>query len=249
MAVLLTSESSLMLLIIAEKQDRSARWLAERWSRFGAELLSPSDLSLPGWRHHVAVASKETAVINGRTVPVEEIAGVLTRLPYISEHELVHIVPPDRAYVAAEMTAFFLSWLTGLNCPLLNRPTPTCISGCNWRLEQWIYLATLLGVPVIPVRRHAKYLEDLSTNPSIDPFDTVTVIGERCIGAIDERQATYARRLAAAAGMDLLAVYFRNLEGEPRLLNASLWPDVTSVEVADGMLEYFQGSCACEMVN
>jgi hypothetical protein len=238
-----------MLLIIAEKQDHSARWLAERWSRFGAEFLSPSDMSLPGWRHHVAAASEDIAVINRQTVLVEKIAGVLTRLPYVSEHELMHIVPADRAYVAAEMTAFLLSWLSGLNCPLLNRPTPTCLSGCNWRSEQWVYLANLLSIPAIPVRRHAKYLEDATTKNSIDSFDTVTVIGECCIGTTDERQSAYARRLAAAAGVDLLAVHFRSVGGEPRLLSADLWPDITSTEVADTMLKYFQGSCACEMVN
>jgi hypothetical protein len=235
--------------IIAGKQDQSARWLAERWSRFGAELLSPSDLSLPGWRHYVAVASGDTAVINRQAVPVEKITGVLTRLVCVSEHELMHIVPADRAYVAAEMTAFLLSWLSGLSCPLLNRPTPTCLSGCDWRSEQWIYLATLLGIPVITVRRHAKCPEEVSTSSSIDSFDTITVIGERCIGASDERQAAYARRLAAAAGVDLLAVHFRTVGGEPRLLTADPWPDITSAEVADGMLEYFQRSCAWEVVN
>jgi len=231
-----------MILIMAGKQDQSARLLAERWNQFGAEILSPADLSQSGWRHYAANPSEDTAVINRQTVFVGKITGVLTRLPYVSERELMHIVPPDRAYVAAEMTAFLLSWLTGLKCPLLNRPTPTCLSGCDWRREQWIYLATLLGIPVIPVRRQAKPDGDVSTNPSTDSFDTVTVIGKRGIGAIDERQAAHARRLAAAAGMDLLAVHFRNLGGEPRLLGADPWPDITSTEVADGMLEYFQGS-------
>jgi hypothetical protein len=231
-----------VLVIIAGKQDQSARWLAERWSRFGAELLSPSDLSVPGWCHYVAVASEDIAVINRRAVPTEKITGVLTRLPCVSEHELMHIVPADRAYVAAEMTAFLLSWVSGLNCPLLNRPTPTCLSGCDWRSEQWVYLATLLGIPVIPVRRHARCLEDATTKESIDSFDTVTVIGVGSIGASDERQAAYARRLAAAAGVDLLAVHFRTVGGEPRLLSADPWPDITSTEVADGMLEYFQRS-------
>jgi hypothetical protein len=231
-----------VLLIIAGKQDQSAQWLAERWSRFGAAILCPADLSLSGWRHYVAVASEDIAVINRQTVPVEKITGVLTRLPYVSEHELMHIVAPDRPYVAAEMTAFLLSWLSRLNCPLLNRPSPTCLSGCDWRSEQWVYFATLLGIPVVPIRRHAKCLEDTATQESIDSFDTVTVIGESCVGAGDERRSAYARRLAAAAGLNLLALHFRTVGGEPRLLSAHPWPDITSTEVADGMLEYFQRS-------
>jgi hypothetical protein len=229
-----------MILIMAGEQDQSARLLAERWNQFGAEILSPADLSQSGWRHYAANPSEDTAVINRQTVFVGKITGVLTRLPYVSERELMHIVPPDRAYVAAEMTAFLLAWLTGLTCPLLNRPTPTCLSGCDWRSEQWVYLATLLGIPVIPVRRHARCLEESTAKESIDTFDTVTVIGDRSIGAIDESRSAYARRLAAAAGVDLLAVHFRTVGGEPRLLSADPWPDISSTEVADGMLEYFQ---------
>jgi hypothetical protein len=238
-----------MLVIIAQKQDQSARWLAERWDRFGAELLSPNDLSLQGWCHCVGLASEETAVINKRTVPVREITGVLTRLPHVPEHELMHIIPADRAYAAAEMTAFLLSWLSGLNCPLLNRPTTTCLSGCGWRSEQWVYLATLLGIPIIPVRRRARRVEEVSGNTSMDPFDTVTVVGERCIGTGDEKQAAYALRLAAAAGVDLLAVHFRTVGGEPQLLSADLWPEIASPQVADAMLEYFQRNRACKTVH
>jgi hypothetical protein len=235
-----------VLVILAGEQDHSARWLAQRWNRFGAGVLSPNDLSFAGWRHHVGVACEDTAVIDRQIVPAAKITGVLTRLPCVSEHELVHIVPADRAYVAAEMTAFLLSWLSGLACRLLNRPTPTCLLGCNWRSEQWVSLASLLGIPVIPVRRHAKFLGAATTRDSIDSFDTVTLIGERCIGASDEKHSAYARQLAAAAGVDLLAVHFRTVGGTPRLLSADVWPDITSTEVADGILEYFQRSRAWE---
>ncbi len=68
------------------------------------------------------------------------------------------------AYVSAEMTAFLLSWLSGLDCPILNRPTPNCLSGPGWRQEQWIHLAARLGIPVDPVQRYAK----LGEEPSIE---------------------------------------------------------------------------------
>jgi hypothetical protein len=234
-----------MFLIVAGKQDEGALSLAARWASYGAELLTPEDLSICGWRHHSHATQADIAVINRRAVATREISGVLTRLPCVSEQELMHIVPNDRAYVASEMTAFLLSWLATLNCPLLNRPTPTCLSGPGWRTEQWVHLAARLGIPVSPVCRHARLHEDISTGIAQHPHDTLTVVGNRCIGVCDGMRAVHARRLATAAGVDLLAAHFTSVEGAPRLLRADLWPDVTSADVADAILEYFRGGSTC----
>src|SRR5271170_1683143 len=150
-----------MLIILAGEQDEVARDLTRRWSSFDGHLMTPKDLSQPGWRHRPGFrnarlprgqkerpgepspdsSDQDVAVVDGRTVSVERIDGVLTRLAGVYEWELAHIVPGDRAYVSAEMTAFLLSWLSELDCPILNRPTPTCLSGPGWRQEQWINFA------------------------------------------------------------------------------------------------------------
>lgn len=228
-----------MFLILAGQQDESARSLASRWLPHGANLLTPEDLSICGWRHHSHPAREDIAVINRRAVATREINGVLIRLPWVSEQELMHIVPHDRAYVASEMTAFLLSWLDGLNCPLLNRPTSTCLSGPGWRTEQWIQLAAQLGIPVCPVRRHARRHQDVPNGAAQHPHDTLTVVGSRCLGACGDMRTVHARRLAAAAGVDLLVTRFTSGEREPRLLSADVWPDVASADVADAILEYF----------
>ena len=111
----------------------------------GVRILTCEDLSAPGWRHRLGGAS--TAVIGGETVPAAGIRGVLIRRSHMLEWEPEHIVPGDRAYVAAEMTAFLRSWLSGLGCPVLNRPAPTCLSGPGWCREQWVQTAARLGIP------------------------------------------------------------------------------------------------------
>jgi hypothetical protein len=234
-----------VVLILAGKQDEAARSLAARWSRDSAALLSPEDLSISGWRHHTHNAIEDIAVINGQPMEVRKLTGVLIRLPCVSEHELINIVPPDRAYVASEMTAFLLSWLVRLECPLLNRPTPSCLSGPGWRTEQWVNLAARLGIPVCPVRRHARPQDEVSTAPLQHAHNTVTVVGSRCFGDCGAIQTVQAKRLAATAGVDLLAVHFVSVGGEPKLFSADLWPDVTSAEVADAILEYFHSRYAC----
>ncbi len=229
----------MVLVIVASRHDGAAWTLTDRWAAHDAALLICEDLSAAGWRHPLGVTERSTAVVGGRVVAVDEITGVLTRRPYVVEQELTHIVPADRAYVAAEMTAFLLSWLSVLECPVLNRPTPTGLGGPNWWPEQWVYAAARLGLPVRLVRRRSA----LSTNiaPEVaDPHPvTVTVVGERCFGSVDEALAAQAQRLARAVGVDLLAVRFSGDEPGADFLDADLWPDVSSPEIADAILECF----------
>jgi hypothetical protein len=230
-----------VLVILARQGDESARSLAARWSAHGALLLSPPDLSIPGWQYNPLAAEASAAVISRRAIGASEITGVLTRLSWIFGHELIQVAPNDRAYAASEMNAFLLAWLDGLACPLLNRPTATCLSGPCWRKERWVHFAARLGIPVCPVRREARPSDALPEEPR-SPSKSVTVVGDRCFGETEKAIADCARRLASAAGLDLLGVHFRDVDGEPRLLGADLCPDLSSTKVADAVLDYFSGN-------
>jgi hypothetical protein len=229
-----------MIVIVANQGDESARLLAARWSEYGALLLSPRDLSTSGWLYNPIATEANAAVIGRRLICSSEITGVLTRLPWVSQYELTHIVPDDRAYVASEMNAFLLALLDGLACPLLNRPTPACLSGPGWRNEQWVHCAARLRIPVCPVRRQTGRLEGLPPAGSGSASKIVTVVGHRCFGDAGATLADRARQLAAAAGVDLLAVHFQDVNGEFRLLNADFWPDINSADVADAIFDYFR---------
>jgi hypothetical protein len=259
-----------MLIILAGEQDEVARDLAGRWSSSDSHLITPKDLSQSGWRHRLGSrtvgfwsaglrhAPKERldepqaefqdeniAVVGGRTVSARRIDGVLTRLPCVFEQELAHIVPVDRAYVSAEMTAFLLSWLSELDCPILNRPTPTCLSGPGWRQEQWLHFAARLGIPVAPVRRYAKLGEESSIETGPELRKAVTVVGQRCFNAFDKRQEAHAQSLAAAAGVGLLGIHFSvSNDGSSSLRSVDFWPDIGSPEIADAILNYFAGEAA-----
>jgi hypothetical protein len=238
-----------VIVVVAGRHDAAAKAFVERGAAAGAALLilTPSDLSRPGWRFRLdaqGTPAAATAVVGGEVVAVEAIDGVLTRLPQVSEHDLGQIVPADRAYVAAEMSAFLLAWLSALPCPVLNRPTPPCLAGPCWAPERWVQLAARLGIPIRPVRRRAAGAgtETESTNEASDgPPVTVTVVGERCLGTADRRLAGTAGRLATAAGTDLLAVHFAPGGAEACLVSADPWPDVSSPEIADAVRAYLTG--------
>jgi hypothetical protein len=201
-----------------------------------AMLLTPGDLSVPGWRHYLAASGASVAVIGGRKIALAEVTGVVTCLPSVPELELLHIAPADRAYVAAEMTAFLLSWLSALRCPVVNRPSPTCLSGPYWRPEQWAYVASQVGMRVQPVHRRVAFLADAA--PATMESITVTVVGEHCLGQADTAMMTGARRLARAANVELLAVRVSGPGPDATFLGADLCLDLTSEETAIEVLEY-----------
>ena len=79
-----------MFLILAGQQDERARFLASRWIPHGANLLTPEDLSICGWRHHSHPTREDIAVINRRAIATREINAVLIRLPWVSEQNDAH---------------------------------------------------------------------------------------------------------------------------------------------------------------
>jgi hypothetical protein len=175
------------------------------------------------------------AVIGGRIVAPELISGVLTCVSAISENELDHVVPEDRAYVAAEMTALMVSWLSGLTCPIMNRPTPGCLMGPAWHPAQWVHAASALGIPARPVCRRVRRAAEAARTSS-EELTAVTVVGEAHFGEADPILGEYSRRLAKAAGVDLLTTYFTGRGSHARLVAAELMVDIAHPEIGDAIL-------------
>jgi hypothetical protein len=199
-----------VLVVLASRVDGPAAALVDRWPG-AAVLLVPADLSRPGWRFDPDDLARSTAALAGRTVPCAGITGVLTLLPRVFAQELVHVVADDRRYVAAEMTAFLLAWLTALPCPVINRPHPGCLCGPAWTPDRWRHEAARRGLRV-----------GAATAPPA-PARSVTVVGPACLGEPEGELASAALRLASAAGADLLTVQF---DPAGAFLAASPRPDV-----------------------
>jgi len=177
-------------------------------------------------------------VADGEVLGSEEIAAVITRLPWVSEFELPQIVPADRAYVAAEMGAFLVAWLSELACPMANRPSPNCLCGPFWRHERWVAEAARAGLAVEPARRSfsaegAQYLP-----PSCCNRINITVVGERCFGEADEQLPEQALCLARATRVETLTVHFSDAGDGMRFFTANPWPCLDDDEVASALLDH-----------
>lgn len=231
-----------MLIILAKREDAEAAWLANRWSSHDAVVVSPADLSQSGWVHYVGSPEGSRVHIGGHEVREESISGVLVRMASVGPEDLDHIVPSDRAYVAAEMTAFMLAWLSGLACPVLNRPAAESLGGPALRPEQWVHCASLIGIPTTPVRRGSA----TSSATFGDDFGCeLTVVGTACFGSGDRTLKERARQLARSSGTNLLSVRFSGPDAKSQLVSASPWPDVGSPEIADAVLSCFKERAVC----
>lgn len=234
-----------MLVVLASRFDISANELVENWTDNNARLMTPADLSRPGWRDFSGGPPSGirdvpgSAVIDGQTVGTDQLTGVLVRLLIVMPEELSHIVPEDRDYVAAEMMAFLVSWLSRLSCPVLNRPTPLCLVGPAWRWEKWSAIATEIGMKVRhPQGRSLAMAGDNATQPA----DTrqVIVVGDRCIGSRTPSEERSALKLALASNVALLQLDFAGDE----LASVSVLPSLASPVVRAAVSSYFTRTSA-----
>jgi hypothetical protein len=197
--------------------------------------MAPADLSAPGWAHDPEdpAASRLTLAdgpdqVSKISYPAGKITAVLTALDAVWPADLPHVRSADRAFVAAEMTAFLRDWLATMDCPVLDRPTTLTLSGPAGERAAWSAAAAALGVP-----------DRQATAVPRSRLQTVTVAAGRVIGpapgpptpssgqqpgpAMSSVAAT-ALALARAAGVTAARLTFTTGTGEiPALCAAVPW--------------------------
>ena len=239
-----------MLVVLAYRYDIAARALVERWRGAGerAALLTCADFARPGWRYVGGSPADGSADIEGQVIATSEIRAVVTRMPAVGEVELGHLHQEDRSYAASEIQAFLLAWLSSLECPVLNRPSPSNLAGPWWTLAEWVQRARRLGLASRPVTQRAVFAADRAPAPErrVDGRSIlVDVVGERAFlaGGREPRErdrplVRAAVALARDAGVELLRVYFeKGSEQTPVFLEADLWIDVAADSVAGAVAE------------
>lgn len=224
-----------VIVVLARSEDTVARLLTEKGPAGDVFIMTPADLSTEGWSYSSRAQDETVAVTGGRLIGAGDIGGVITRIPCVFEEDLGHIDATDRGYVAAEMTAFLLAWLSTLDCPIINRPTASALWGPNWCHEKWVQTAAGLGIPVNIARRQVTTRQAEATASPASGV-TITVLGGRQIGDADPGLARQAMLLAQKAGVELLSVRFSGVEEGARFQAASIWPETVSVAMIDALL-------------
>jgi hypothetical protein len=226
-----------MIVVFAREHDEDAKQIVRGWKDHGAMLMLPRDLSSAGWSCTSSEPSASTFVIAGQTYPATAIIGWLTRHPAIFPVDLPHIAESDRGFVASEMNAFLVYWLSTLCCPVLNRPTPRTLAGPGWDLEHWVHNASKLGIQTQNLERSIKVSVSNPTPNDPSDFDLV-VIGERCFGEANSSLSEKVVALASLANVGFVGFGFKAAAGEHRLIRVEPFPKLHNPAIERAVLAY-----------
>ena len=189
-----------MIVVIASAIDDEAISLVDRW-RSDIAMLTPLDLSCPGWR--IEMDRPDSQFVAGETRYCSgEVTGVLSRLPAVPAMEMLVIAKDDREYAACEATAALAWWLATLQCPVVNVPTPASLLGPTRHPMHWRALAGQLGIPTHPA------LHDPFAGADIESVTWCAVLDGEPVGDHDHETQRQAKMLAATTPNRLCAFGF-----------------------------------------
>jgi hypothetical protein len=214
-------------LAICDPADAAGRWAVAGLRRRGLpiELIAPDEVFL-GVRlvHRVTRAGSQLALEtrSGLIVRGDALRGVLNRMLTVPAGAVAAVAPGDRAYVAEELEAAVTSWMAGLACPVLNRPSPGLLFGRSYPAARWRQLGAAVGLPTAPWR----FVTNEQPEPPAQEAHTTAVIGDDVIDPPEPELALAARELVRRAGLGVAGLSFGAAAGGWQLLDATSLPDL-----------------------
>lgn len=146
-----------MILIIADRHDHAAQWLADRLSarspRTGRRvaLVTPLQLACSTRIVHrlsTGACSASFDLADGTRLDFAAVTGVINRMAAMPTGQLASASPQDRDYAEGEWHAFLLGWLASLPCPVLNPPSPEWLAGTSRSVLATRHLAAAAGLAI-----------------------------------------------------------------------------------------------------
>ena len=229
-----------MWIVLCHANDLPALWAYRGLKARGLgplELVSAEALaSSLKWVHRVGTkhTSFSVRLADGREISSDSLRGVLNRLTMAPMHLWQSANEADRDYVLQELTAFYLSWLYSLPCPVINRPTPIGLGG-QWRSEsEWVYLAGQAGLITRPYKHStADIVQEgnafpAGPTPGANSQMVFTLAGEAVGSSAPSDVASGCLRLAKLAETELLGIEFvEGDQGEWTFAGAHTQPDLS----------------------
>ena len=226
-----------MYLVLCYDWDVPGLWAYQKLRNIGLapiELVTAARLALAKtWEHrlgHEGVYLK-ISLHDGRIFDSSDVRGVLNRLTTVPQDFISRAVAEDREYVSAELSAFYLSWLSALE-RVINRPMPQGLAG-SWRhRSEWALLAAKAGLNTPLYRQSSTSRPEDGYRSFASSDKTVTnviVLQNELFGSpVSPEIGEACRKLAASAETDLLGVeLFDSGDGALTFAHATPFPDLT----------------------
>jgi hypothetical protein len=196
----------------------------------GVSVLQPANLSAPGWAHDPEDSDGSRIVIDGEASPASDLTAVITALDEVAPGDVPHVRGVDRAFVAAEMTAFLRGWLATLACPVVDPPTTLALSGRAADRAVWSAAAASAGV----TQRLAFPI------PGIRGIAVTVAAGQIAGPRPAPGLASAALAATQAAGVTGARLTFTDEAGEPVLCGAVPWWHAPGASALNALLAHIQ---------
>lgn len=233
-----------MILVISNVANESAAALVEAFEPGAASLVTASSIHKS---FNAAIALSDFAssalTVGGQALTASHVTGVVATIAYFIPQEFYYIEPPDRDYVCAEVSAFFIYLLSQLQCPKLNPPSSKTLSGLGMHRIEWMKAAHGFGIPVWPA--HVKNGEVAAAQDGVR-WVRATIIGDSIVEhSTPSRIREHLRVLSRAFGMPYLCGNFAS-RGADEYLLADLWsvPDITIPANRDTIVQFMNQTIA-----
>jgi hypothetical protein len=224
-------------MMLCSAMDTSAQWAA---SGLAGLLPGPLELVLEEtlaegaqWEHRVDsdATHLKVTLADGRVLCGSKIKGVVNRLAGPPPIRVRWPNETEQAYVQGEMHALYLSWLHGLSCVMINRPSPSCLGGRYLRTSEWLCMAAKAGLKTAPfLQTDADTHVEMYALPMPDGAvrQSVIVAGDCVLPAwMPVNVKAGCAQLAQEAGVGLMgAELYLDESGEWRFAGATSAPDL-----------------------
>jgi hypothetical protein len=227
-----------LILVLSNVANEAASDLVGMFPRGVASLVTASDLNQT-LQASILVGDfpPSEITLGGTRTTAGGIDGVVSTIAYFLPQEFFYITPADRAYVCAEVSAFFVFLLSALRCRKLNPPSARTISGLGLHRLEWLKVAAAHGVPVWPffVKRGKTVRGDGELR-----LVRSTIVGQEVFGDGDQERFTgHMRLLSRVFAMPYLSgVFAARGDGEFALAELDSVPDLAVPGSAGAIAAY-----------
>ncbi len=227
-----------MWLVLCSSSDMSAHWAFQGLMQMGLaplQLVTAESLaSARTWEHRVNNSGAHVTITlaNGAVIRSSQVRGVLNRLVVPSDFTARSAVDADRQYTAAEIQAFYLSWLHSLPGVVINKPSPLGLSSPWLHASEWTLRANRAGLRTCTYRQSAR---ESATDPCRASLSReraaarhVIALRGEIFGAQVPADVSHAcGRLAKMANTEMLGLQLNSREGDEwTFADATTLPDL-----------------------
>jgi hypothetical protein len=218
-----------LVLVLSNVANEAADQLVEMFPPGAASLITASNLHV-SFKIAVSVGNLAASelTIGGVRISPADVSGVISTIENFFPQEFYYIEPADRAYVCAEVSAFFVYFLTELQCKKLNPPSPRSLSGLGMHRIEWMAAASGLGIPVWPADLKNGIPVEPAAHEQVESL-RATIVGDAVVEAVvPEKIRTYLYALSRAFSLPYLcADFIARGDGEYFLDGLASVPDIT----------------------